>query len=146
MASKLDKVFTTAHIADVLGVEFVGSGSVEITGVSSIEQAGQTHLSFITSSKFAGKVSDSKAAAVIVHEKLEKTDAVQLIAGSDVGKALIAALNLFAPQLAPAVKGVHPSAVTTAVCTDLNTVFNYNTSVMRNEFRHRVNGHIAKAC
>jgi len=136
MASKLDKVFTTAHIADVLGVEFVGSGSVEITGVSSIEQAGQTHLSFITSSKFAGKVSDSKAAAVIVHEKLEKTDAVQLIAGSDVGKALIAALNLFAPQLAPAVKGVHPSAVTTAVCTDFNTIFNYNSSVVRDKFRH----------
>ena len=109
--TKPDKVFTTAQVADALGIELVGCGSVKITGVSSMEQAGQTHLSFITSPKYAGKVNDSKAAAVIVREKLEKTDIVQLIAGNDTGKALIAALNLFAPELTPPESGIHPTAV-----------------------------------
>ena len=111
MASKKDKVFTAAQVADALGVELVGSGSVEITGVSSMEQADRTQLSFITSSKYAGKVNESKAAAVIVKEKLEKTDVVQLIAGDNVEKVLIDALNLFAPQLIPPAKGIHPTAV-----------------------------------
>ena len=63
MTSKKDKVFTTAQVADALGAELVGSGSVEITGVSSMAQAGPGQLSFITSQKYAGKVNESKAAA-----------------------------------------------------------------------------------
>ena len=111
MASKKDKVFTTAQVADALGAELVGSGSVEITGVSSMECAGRGQLSFIASSKYADKINESKAAAVIVKEQLEKTDAVQLIAGDNMEKALIDALNLFAPKLTPPARGIHPTAV-----------------------------------
>lgn len=136
MASKQDNVFTTAQVADALGAELVGSGSVEITGVSSMERAGRGQLSFITSSKYADKINASKVAAVIVKEKLEKTDVVQLIAGDNVERALIDALNLFAPKLTPPAKGIHPTAIiekTSSIAKDSSigagTYISYNVQI-----------------
>jgi UDP-3-O-[3-hydroxymyristoyl] glucosamine N-acyltransferase len=54
-------------------------------------------------------LADSQAAAVIVSEKLEGVDIVQLVV-ENVDAALITALHLFAPKLTP-MEGIHPTAV-----------------------------------
>ena len=101
--------FTTAALAEHIGAELVGGGSVEIYSVNSIEQAGATDVTFITSAKHAKKLAESNAGAVISAERIEQWEGVQLIV-KNVEGALIKALGLFAPKLRT-VSGVHSSAV-----------------------------------
>ncbi len=110
-----ETILTIAEIAEHIGARLVGSGSATISGVNSIEQAGPEHLSFITADKHVGKVAESKAAAVIVGEKIENVAVAQLVVDSVEG-ALVTALNLFAPKLTPA-GGVHLTAVVEKTAT-----------------------------
>jgi len=102
-------ILTIDEVAEHIGARLVGSGGATVSGVNSIEQAGPEHLSFITADKHAGKVTESKAAAVIVGKKIENIAVAQLVVDS-VEAALITTLNLFAPKLTPQF-GIHPTAV-----------------------------------
>jgi len=102
-------ILTIGEVAEHIGARLVGSGSATVSGVNSIEQAGPEHLSFITADKRAGKVTESKAAAVIVGKKIENVAVAQLVV-DNVEAALITVLNLFAPKLTSPC-GVHSTAV-----------------------------------
>lgn len=102
------KVLTAEALAECLKAELAGDGSIRIEGVSSLGQAGPAEVSFVTSDKHAAKLADSKAAAIIVGNRIEQAGVTQLIV-ADVNAALIAVLGLFAPKLTPT-EGVHPAA------------------------------------
>jgi UDP-3-O-[3-hydroxymyristoyl] glucosamine N-acyltransferase len=115
-----ETILTVAEVAEYIGARLVGSGIATVSGVNSIKQAGPRHLSFITADKHAGKVAESKAAAVIVGKKIENVAVAQLVVDS-VERALITALNLFAPKLTPSC-GVHPTAVVEKTATIADNV------------------------
>ncbi len=108
MNDEQDKaVFTTAELAGLIGAELHGEGGVSVRGVNAIECAGADDVCFVTSVKHARLLAGSDAAAVIVSEKLEGVEIVQLVA-RNVYAALLALLGLFAPKLTSK-DGIHPT-------------------------------------
>lgn len=101
-------ILTTAQIAAQIGAELIGDAGVEVSGVNSIDQAGLADISFLSDAKYAEKVAGSKAAAIIVANKIDGVELCQLIV-KNVEASLIEALKLFAPKLT-VVEGVHPAA------------------------------------
>ena len=109
MNDKQDKaVLTGAELAERIGAELHGDAGVSIRGVNAIECAKADDICFVTSARHVRLLADSEAAAVIVSEKLEGVDIVQLVVGN-VDAALIAVLHLFAPKLTP-MGGIHQTA------------------------------------
>ena len=113
---------TVAQLAERLGAELAGDGSGQISTVGTIEAAGENEVAFIRDSKlhyvqpgttadgkYLSAVKQSLAGAVITGRRIENLDKPQLIV-KNVNAALIEALNIFAPELKPAAKGIDPSA------------------------------------
>jgi UDP-3-O-[3-hydroxymyristoyl] glucosamine N-acyltransferase len=95
-------------IAARLGCELRGDPNIEITGVAGLEQAGPTELTFLANPKYAPRVKDTRAAAVLVSEPLPSTTPASLISANpyhDHARAL--AMFYVAPR-PPA--GVHAQA------------------------------------
>ncbi|MCK5564022.1 MAG: UDP-3-O-(3-hydroxymyristoyl)glucosamine N-acyltransferase [Planctomycetes bacterium] len=103
------KTIMTSELASELGAELSGSGSVQITGANSLEAAGDSEVAFLSSDKYVSALAKSGAGAVLVANKVDGIETVQLIV-EDVNTALIKTLELFAPKLR-VVAGVHPGAV-----------------------------------
>ena len=95
-------------IAARLGCELSGDGEIEITGVAGMEHAGPSELTFLANPKYAHKVKDSRAGAILVSEPVHGHPIACLVSANpylDFARAL----ELFyrAPVL-PA--GIHPLA------------------------------------
>jgi len=95
-------------LAARLGCELRGDGDIEITGVAGLEQAGPTELAFLANPKYAPKVKQTRAAAVLVLEPLPQPTPASVISANpyhDFARAL--ALFYQPPRPAP---GIHPQA------------------------------------
>src|SRR5258706_5487125 len=95
-------------LAGALGCECKGDGSIEIAGVSGMEQAAANQLTFLANPKYAHKVKQSRAGAILVPRFLEDIPATQLISANpylDFARAL--ALFYQPPRPAP---GIHRTA------------------------------------
>jgi UDP-3-O-[3-hydroxymyristoyl] glucosamine N-acyltransferase len=100
------------EIAARLGCDLAGDGSVEISGVAGMEQAGPTELTFLANPKYAPKVKNTRAAAILVVEALPLASPVSVVSGNpyhDFARAL--ALFYQPPRPAP---GIHPQAAIAA--------------------------------
>ncbi len=102
-------ILTRGELAAAIGAELHGDPGGRLTGVNTVELAGSSEVTFITSQSHVDGAGESGAGAVIVSAKLDSVALPQLLVGN-VDVALIEALKLFAPRLAP-VSGIHPSAV-----------------------------------
>ena len=58
------------EIARALGCELIGDGSIEISGVAGMEHAAPGELTFLANPKYAPKVRDSRASAILSSEAL----------------------------------------------------------------------------
>ena len=56
-------------IASALGCEVIGDGEIEITGVAGMERAAPGELTFLANPKYAHKVKDTRAAAILTAER-----------------------------------------------------------------------------
>src|SRR5271169_3809072 len=95
-------------IAARLSCEIVGSREIEITGVSGMEHAGPTELTFLANPKYAHKVKQTRAAAILVSKPIDGLEAAQLLSSNpylDFARAL--ALFYQPPRPAP---GIHALA------------------------------------
>src|SRR3974390_3200277 len=54
------------------GKDSESAGEIEIRGVASLETAGPEHITFLANPKYAPKVKQTKAGAIIVHEDFFK--------------------------------------------------------------------------
>ncbi|MCK5174570.1 MAG: UDP-3-O-(3-hydroxymyristoyl)glucosamine N-acyltransferase, partial [Planctomycetes bacterium] len=70
---------TLEQLAEHVGGKVVGDGSVEISAVSTLDQAGPGDISFMTNMKYIGRARTTKAGAVIAGSEIE-TDAALLVA------------------------------------------------------------------
>jgi UDP-3-O-[3-hydroxymyristoyl] glucosamine N-acyltransferase len=89
-------------------VELRGDGAIDITGVSGLESAGPSEVTFLANPKYTHKIRSTQAGAVLVRQEVEGLGAAQLISSNpylDFARAL--ALFYQAPRPAP---GVHASA------------------------------------
>ncbi len=95
-------------LAARLGSELRGNPDIEITGVAGMEQAGPTELTFLANAKYAPKVKQSRAGAILVSEALPQPTPASLISANpyhDFARAL--ALFYQPPRPKP---GTHPQA------------------------------------
>ncbi len=100
--------YTLGQIAEKLGCEVLGDRSIEILGVSTLEQAGPGEITFLANKTYGPKVKTTRAAAVIASEPLTNTAAATLVSSNpyyDFARAL--ALFYQPPKPAP---GIHPTA------------------------------------
>jgi UDP-3-O-[3-hydroxymyristoyl] glucosamine N-acyltransferase len=95
-------------IAERLGCQLEGDGAIEISGVSGMEQAAPDQLTFLANPKYAHKVKHTRAAAILVTERVQDLPIASLISANpylDFARAL--ALFYQAPRPVP---GIHPLA------------------------------------
>ena len=128
-------------LAARLGCELRGDGDIEITGVAGLEQAGPTELTFLANPKYAPKVKNTRAAAVLVSEPLPEPGPASVISRNpyhDFARAL--ALFYQPPRPAP---GIHPLASIAATAQigegasiGAFTVVGENVSIGRNAILH----------
>ncbi len=97
-----------AEIAAALQCELRGDGAVEITGVAGIEHASSTELTFLSNPKYAHKVRNTRAGAILLSEAMDGLTPAQLISKNpDLDMARAAELFYRAPRPKP---GIHPLA------------------------------------
>lgn len=97
-----------SDLAAQLGCELHGDPAADITGVAGMEHAGPTQVTFLANPKYAHKVKDTRAGAILVPQKLPGIAPAQLVSSNpylDFARAL--ALFYQPPRPAP---GVHPQA------------------------------------
>jgi UDP-3-O-[3-hydroxymyristoyl] glucosamine N-acyltransferase len=97
-----------SDLAASLGCELRGDGGLEITGVAGMEKAGSRDLTFLANPKYAHKVKDTRAGAVLVSQPVDGLGAAQLLSERpylDFARAL--ALFYQPPRPGP---GIHPLA------------------------------------
>ncbi len=96
------------EIALRLDCGLAGDGDLEITGVAGMEQAGPTELTFLANPKYAHKVRNTRAAAILVTEPVRGVTAASLVS-SNPYLDFARALALFYQPPRPAA-GIHPLA------------------------------------
>ena len=101
--------FTLLELAQQLGCKITGgSPQTVITGVSTVERAGEGEITFLANLKYAPKLKTTRAAAVIAAEPLIGISAATVVSPNpyyDFARALA----LFHPPVKPA-PGIHPLA------------------------------------
>ncbi|MGH7087525.1 MAG: UDP-3-O-(3-hydroxymyristoyl)glucosamine N-acyltransferase [Stellaceae bacterium] len=97
-----------SDLAASLGCKLIGSEPVEITGVAGLEQAGPSDVTFLANPKYARKLKQTRAGAVLLSEPAEDLAAAQLLSSNpylDFARAL--AMFYQPPRPKP---GIHPLA------------------------------------
>lgn len=96
------------EIAERLGATLAGDGEIEITGVAGMEHALAGQLTFLANPKYAHKVKQTQASAILVAPSVGELPIASLISGNpylDFARAL----ELFYQPPRPA-PGIHPLA------------------------------------
>jgi UDP-3-O-[3-hydroxymyristoyl] glucosamine N-acyltransferase len=102
------QAISLSELAAKLNCHLVGDGAAAITGVAGMEQAGSSQLTFLANPKYAHKVKDTRAGAILVAEPLPTLAIPQLISTNpylDFARAL--AMFYQPPRPKP---GIHPAA------------------------------------
>lgn len=96
------------EIAARLDCKLAGDGEIEITGVAGMEQARPGELTFLANPKYAHKVKQTRASAILISEAVADSPAICLVSANpylDFARAL----ELFYQAPRPAL-GIHPLA------------------------------------
>lgn len=94
------------------GGELIGNGNVMLNGVSSLQEASETQLSFLANEKYADQVSTSNAGVILIPAdfKAEPKENQALIKCDNSNIAFNTAIDLFAPPAIEFPAGIHPTA------------------------------------
>jgi UDP-3-O-[3-hydroxymyristoyl] glucosamine N-acyltransferase len=102
------QAISLSELAARLGCRLMGDGAMLITGVAGMERAGPDQLTFLANPKYAHKVKDTSAGAILLAEPISALPVPQLISTNpylDFARALA----LFYQPPRPK-HGVHPTA------------------------------------
>src|ERR1700681_2153624 len=99
-------------LAAALGCELEGDGGIEITGVSGMEQAGANHLTFLANAKYAHKVKQTRAGAILLSQPMDGIAPAQVISANPYFDFARALELFYRPPRPPA--GIHPTALIAA--------------------------------
>jgi UDP-3-O-[3-hydroxymyristoyl] glucosamine N-acyltransferase len=104
--------YSLGRLAELLGAEVSGDPTIQITGVATLEKASPNEITFLANLKYAPKVKECRAGAIIASARVAHPRAATLISSNpyyDFARAL--ALFYQAPRPQP---GIHPTAVIAA--------------------------------
>ncbi len=99
---------TLRELAERLGCELKGDGTIEITGVAGMEQAGPSEITFLANPKYAPKVKHCRAAAILVSQPLAQASPASLVSANPYHDFARALALFYQPPRPPA--GIHPQA------------------------------------
>jgi UDP-3-O-[3-hydroxymyristoyl] glucosamine N-acyltransferase len=107
-----DFALTAAAIAEAVGGQLVGDGSVEISGIAPLDRAGARDLTFLGALKYAALFTETSAGAALIAPELAET-AGHVAARIIVAKPQEALLKLLPRfhHVAPAPRGIHATAI-----------------------------------
>jgi UDP-3-O-[3-hydroxymyristoyl] glucosamine N-acyltransferase len=103
------------ELAGRLGIPLEGEGAAEIMGCAPIEEAGEHDLTFLANPRYARRMRESRAAAVIVGPGVEAPGR-NVLRAANPQAAFAKALALFDSRPKP-VPGIHPTAVIATTAT-----------------------------
>ena len=107
---------TLAELAERIGAELVGDGSLRVTGPASLADAGPDEVSFLAQPRYRSLLAETRAAGVVVGRDVaqdvtrEREDPTFLV-HDDPNAAFTRVIQAFVPDDEPPRPGVHPSAV-----------------------------------
>lgn len=103
---------TASEIAQILGGEIIGDGSLQVMGVASIEDARKGDITFALNGRYLESAYRSKASVIIVSNevKMEPENSKAIIKTANPRLAFTKILELFAPKIKIA-PGLHPTAI-----------------------------------
>ncbi len=129
------------NIAEQLGCEVAGDADIEITGLAPMEKAGPAELTFLSNPKYASKVKQTRAGAILTSEPIRSIPITSVISANpylDFARAL----QMFYQPPRPK-PGIHPTACiapTARIGEDASigpyAVVGENTSIGRNAIIH----------
>ncbi|HEY4130829.1 MAG TPA: UDP-3-O-(3-hydroxymyristoyl)glucosamine N-acyltransferase [Gemmatimonadaceae bacterium] len=107
-----DFALTAAAIAEAVGGQLVGDGSIEISGIAPLDRAAARDLTFLGVAKYAPLFTETNAGAALISPELAETSG-KVPARIVVAKPQEALLKLLPTfhRVAPATPGIHPTAV-----------------------------------
>lgn len=100
---------TLDELAELIGGEVVGDGTVEISGLNGIREAVAGEIAFVANSKYAPLAAKTKASALIVPPELEPPG-LPVIRTDDPAAAFSSLMPVFTDTETYTPRGVHPSA------------------------------------
>ena len=98
-----------SELAERLGCRLEGDGSIDITRVSGIQDAGPGDVTFVANSKYERLLGSTRASAVILRDDASASTAA-VLRTADPYLAFARAVRLFAPEWRP-VPGIHQQTV-----------------------------------
>jgi len=106
----LENALTLAQVAELVGGRLEGDGALEITGVASLELAGEGDLAALGRTEAVHKLKDCRAAALLVAPALAARVERPHVAVQNAQSALNRVIEHFGLQRAALDPGIHPSA------------------------------------
>jgi len=98
-----------SEIAEFLGGELEGNGSIEITGIAGLEESQPGHITFLANPKYKPKLYTTRASAAIVTKEI-RLDRLALVKVDNPYLAFAKVIPLFS-RTEPPPMGVHPSFI-----------------------------------
>jgi UDP-3-O-[3-hydroxymyristoyl] glucosamine N-acyltransferase len=102
---------TVDEMAKRLGGALEGDGTVVLSGVASLEEAGADQLTFLSSPRYEKLVATTGAAAIVVNDSWEGTAPCPMIRVANADAAFAVAAQSLAPPPPTQPVGVHSTAV-----------------------------------
>jgi len=97
-------------LAQQFELKLDGNGNDSITGVSSLDKAGQEQLSFLANTKYTSQLKESNAGVIVVTEEMKDSFAGNKLIAADPYVAFAKIASLFQHNDKP-VKGIHSTSV-----------------------------------
>ncbi|WP_020406480.1 UDP-3-O-(3-hydroxymyristoyl)glucosamine N-acyltransferase [Hahella ganghwensis] len=101
--------WTLAEIAEKIGATLNGDGNIEVTGLATLQSAGNSELSFLANPSYAKYLEHTNAAAVILQPALADQCSTNVLMMSNPYMGYALASQLFAPVLSTT-SGISPAA------------------------------------
>ncbi|RJX18394.1 MAG: UDP-3-O-(3-hydroxymyristoyl)glucosamine N-acyltransferase [Desulfobulbus sp.] len=110
----MKKSFTLAELAELIGGRVVGDAALRVSGLNSLELAGEEEITFLASAKMGEYLAASRAAACIVPERFTAQIPAIQVPDPEYAATVVHRHFLARPFQAG---GVHPSAQLGSGCT-----------------------------
>ncbi len=105
---------TLDEVAKLVGGRVVGDGSIVLSGVAGIKEAGPGQLTFLSNPKYERYLAETAASAVLVSDEQSsaaESNGKPLLVVENAYGAFARAMEIFADAAPTVAPGVHPSAV-----------------------------------
>lgn len=96
-------------LAKHLGATLIGSGTVQVNGISGIEFATPDKITFLSEDKYLGMLKNSHAGAILAPHPIDNLKIPQLVV-NDINRSILKILEYFAPHYPLPAPGIDPSA------------------------------------